>query len=202
MSISDLINNNNNYKLFFLQSVLLGIIYGKSNKNNYYKDNIEKEIKKIINEINISRDSSNKNDNNIQANQINNESEKLNENSNNENSNNEKINNQIEKLENQKKYILSLIQKLSSNNYGYNYSRINILKNNIIYINKEIEKNKLLLKNQMNQNQMNQNQMNRNQMNRKQINRKQMNENIVSTPKNLVGELEKTLGNLSNLFIS
>jgi len=202
MSISDLINNNNNYKLFFLQSVLLGIIYGKSNKNNYYKDNIEKEIKKIINEINISRDSSNKNDNNIQANQINNESEKLNENSNNENSNNEKINNQIEKLENQKKYILSLIQKLSSNNYGYNYSRINILKNNIIYINKEIEKNKLLLKNQMNQNQMNQNQMNRNQMNRKQMNRKQMNENIVSTPKNLVGELEKTLGNLSNLFIS
>ena len=118
MNIENILNNDD-YKLIFLKAILLGINYGKSNNITYYIDNIEKEIN-IINEKKINK-------NYIKNNII------------------EKNDNNILKLENQKNYIISLIQKLSLN-YSYNYSKINLLKNNLYLINNEIEKNKILLK--------------------------------------------------------
>lgn len=86
----------------------------------------------------------------------------------------EKIENRLVLLDNQKKYTISLIKQLGSQNYRFNYSKINLLRNNLIILEKEIEKNKLILK-------------------------KNEDENL---PKeNLVGELEKTLGSLSNMLI-
>lgn len=86
----------------------------------------------------------------------------------------DKIENRLILLDNQKKYIISLIKQLGSQNYRFNYSKINLLRNNLIILEKEIEKNKLILK-------------------------KNEDENL---PKeNLVGELEKTLGSLSNMLI-
>jgi hypothetical protein len=43
MSIENILNNNE-YKSIFLKAILLGINYGKSNNVNYYINNIEKEI--------------------------------------------------------------------------------------------------------------------------------------------------------------
>lgn len=86
----------------------------------------------------------------------------------------DKIENRLVLLDNQKKYTISLIKQLGSQNYRFNYSKINLLRNNLIILEKEIEKNKLILK-------------------------KNEDENL---PKeNLVGELEKTLGSLSNMLI-
>ena len=160
MNIENILNNDD-YKLIFLKAILLGINYGKSNNITYYIDNIEKEIN-IINEKKINK-------NYIKNNII------------------EKNENTILKLENQKNYIISLIQKLSLN-YSYNYSKINLLKNNLYLINNEIEKNKILLKKN------------------KEVYEKQEKDKIIlkknyEKKENLVSELEKTLGSLSNMVI-
>lgn len=160
MNVENILNNDD-YKLIFLKAILLGINYGKSNNITYYIDNIEKEINKI-------------NDKKINKNSIKNNIIEKNENT-------------ILKLENQKNYIISLIQKLSLN-YGYNYSKINLLKNNLHLINIEIEKNKIVLKKN------------------KELYEKQEKNKITLKQKyekkeNLVGELEKTLGSLSNMVI-
>lgn len=167
MNLENLLNNDSN-KLLFLKAIMLGITYGSSDKKNYYIENIENEIKKINNKIN-------KNDV-ININNI----------------NSQKIEQKIIFLENQKKNIFKIITQLSSNNYGFNYSRINILKSNLDLINNEIEKNKLLIKKQ-NQNQT--------KNNKKENNNQNNNQPINNKKENLVGELEKTLSNLSNLFI-
>ena len=100
------------------------------------------------------------------------EIKKMNENKELKNMN--KIENRLVLLDNQKKYNISLIKQLAKQNYRFNYSKINLLRNNLIILEKEIEKNKLILK-------------------------KNEDENL---PKeNLVGELEKTLGSLSNMLI-
>ena len=171
MNLENLLNNDNN-KLLFLKAIMLGITYGSSDKKNYYIENIENEIKKINNKINVN------NINNVNNNSFN-------------NINSQKIEQKIIFLENQKKNILKFINQLSSNNYGFNYSRINILKSNLELINNEIDKNKLLIKKQ-NQNK------NKNKNNNQNINQ---NNPINNKKENLVGELEKTLSNLSNLFI-
>ena len=160
MNVENILNNDD-YKLIFLKAILLGINYGKSNNITYYIDNIEKEINKI-------------NDKKTNKTYIKNNIIEKNENT-------------ILKLENQKNYIISLIQKLSLN-YGYNYSKINLLKNNLQLINNEIEKNKILLKKN------------------KELFEKQEKDKIILKQKyekkeNLVGELEKTLGSLSNMVI-
>ena len=46
MNVENILNNDD-YKLFFLKAILLGINYGKSSNVNYYIDNIEKEVNKI-----------------------------------------------------------------------------------------------------------------------------------------------------------
>ena len=106
MIINDLLNNNE-YKLIFLQAILLGIYYGNSSKSTYYENIINKEI------------------NNIYVNH------------------NKKYEDIINNLENKKKNIINTIKILNNNNY--NYTKINYLKNNIIFIDKEINKNKIIL---------------------------------------------------------
>ena len=126
MNIQNIIDDDN-HKLIFLKAILLGINYGKSNNSTYYIDTIQKEIYNINEKNNI------------------NEKKKINEKIE-KNKKNDKHENIILKLENQKKYILTLIQKLSTTNYAYNHSKINLLKSNLLIINHEIEKNKKLVK--------------------------------------------------------
>ena len=46
MNIENILNNNES-KLLFLKTLILGINYGKSDNANYYLENITKEISKI-----------------------------------------------------------------------------------------------------------------------------------------------------------
>jgi hypothetical protein len=128
MELNNIINNND-YKIIFLKAILLGINYGESNNVNYYKEALQKELLKI-NKKNLEIES-----------EIN--SEKIIEN----NIFIQKYKNILINLENQRLYVVNLIQTLSSAHYGYNYSKINLLKNNLALIMKEIEKNKLIIKN-------------------------------------------------------
>jgi hypothetical protein len=133
---------------------------------------------------------------------------------------------QIVNLEYQKGNILSNIQKLSHNNNGSNHSKINILKMTIQNIQNEIErlKNNIkktkelkekLMKNDNNFSlsssikltnnhilQSNQQQPSQQQSYQQQLYQQQSNQQINKIQNNnLVGELEKTLDNLSNLFV-
>lgn len=192
MNVETIINNDE-YKIIFLKAILLGINYGQSENSEFYLNNIQNEIDKINNKLNHPevikyKQLMKKNEFNI-------------------------IN-----LENQKSMVLSNIQKLSYNNYSSNHSKINILKSQLNNINLEIEKSKVNFKkfkdlkdkvynsqnhfnikqslNQSNQsNQFNQINNLTNQSNEINRNNKKSNNN-----NNLVGELEKTLDNLSNLF--
>ena len=191
MVIENLLKNRE-YKLIFLKAILLGIDYGSTNNSDYYRKNIQNEIYKILNNNNDLLN----NNNNL----LNNNNDLLN----NEDIFQKKYENNILNLDNQQKYILNLIQKLSFN-YGYNYSKINILKSNLLNINKELEKNKLILKKyrESHKDTISKrdtiSQIDREHTNYKYIS-KDLGKNI---PKeNLVNELEQTLGNLSNLFIN
>ena len=194
MNLENVLNNDHN-KLIFLKAIMLGITYGSSDKKNYYIENIESEIKKIV-------DKMNKVD--VKVNNIVPEKNIL----------TQKTEQKILFLENQKKSILSLINQLSSNNYGFNYSRINLLKTNLTLLNTEIEKNKLIIKkykeensniidqkkikpisNNIKKTNIQQNSLHNIQQNRVQ---KKTNQN----KENLVGELEKTLGSLSSMIIN
>ena len=186
MNLENVLNNDHN-KLIFLKAIMLGINYGSSDKKNYYIENIESEIKKIVNKMN---NVNNKIDNTLS-------SEK--------NILTQKTEQKILFLENKKISILSLINQLSSNNYGFNYSRINLLKTNLTLLNAEIEKNKLIIKKIKEEN--------NSQIDKKNIkpvskNMKQntlqntLQKNRLQSKENLVGELEKTLGSLSNMIIN
>ena len=204
MSIENILNNNE-YKSIFLKAILLGINYGRSNNVNYYINNIEKEILELNEMI--------KNENKLN---------KLNEIKLNSFKVLEKYEKNILMLENQKKYTFGMIQSLSANNYAYNYSKINLLKNNLIIINNEIEKNKILLKKNkdiINKKLQNIDIENTDIHNKENIQYIKPTQNIkpiqnikpnknntlfkeTNNDKNLVGELEKTLGNLSNFLIN
>ena len=181
--------NNDEYKMFFLKAILLGIKYGQSNNPEYYINSIEQEINRtnnkkiyVLPEKKIVK-----------------------------NSNIEKIENTLIQLENQKNYTLSLINKLSSNNYGSNYSRINLLKSNLLLIIKEIEKNKFALKKNKELLDKKENVDNDIKIQSKNIFKKMYDKPqpvILKEQKeqkeqkeNLVGELERSLGSLSNLIM-
>jgi hypothetical protein len=128
MDLENIINNKD-YKIIFLKAILLGINYGESSNSNYYKDSLQKELLKL-----------NKKD-------LHNEKQMDNEKEAENNIFIQKYKNTLINLENQRLYIINLIQALSNAHYGYNYSKINLLKSNLALIMREIEKNKLLLKN-------------------------------------------------------
>jgi hypothetical protein len=186
MNLENVLNNDQN-KLIFLKAIMLGISYGSSDKKNYYIENIENEIKKIVDKMN---NVNNKRDNNLSF-------EK--------NILTQKTEQKILFLENQKKSMLSLINQLSSNNYGFNYSRINLLKTNLTLLNIEIEKNKLIIKKikEENTSQLNEKKIKPVSKNIKQNTlQNTLQKNRLQSKENLVGELEKTLGSLSNMIIN
>ena len=140
-----------------------------------------------------------------------------------------KYNNILKNLENQKQYTINLIQSLSAHHYGYNYSKINLLKTNLQFINNEIDKHKNLFKKELDQqnivlntetkdrvitkinNYTNLNKFNnsdQNKINRisPAINFSSKNTNIIKNSgtknNNLEKELEYTLDNLSKLLIN
>ena len=172
MSIENILNNDE-YKLIFLKAILLGINYGQSNNIEYYKENIQHEILKIHDKKNIIVEK-----NNLAK-----------------NSTTDKFENIITRLDQQKNYTLNLINNLSTNNYGYNYSRINLLRTNLNLINREIAKNKLLLK-------KNKDLVEKEAKDKELLNSIKSNKVENKKTENLVGELEKTLGNLSSLLIN
>ena len=61
MNLESVLNNDHD-KLIFLKAIMLGISYGSSDKKNYYIENIENEIKKIVDKMN---NVNNKRDNNL-----------------------------------------------------------------------------------------------------------------------------------------
>ena len=132
-------------KVTFLKAVLLGIHYGRSDNSEYYKKSVEREI-------NVIHQKSSEVEENIPVSNL-----YL-----------KNIENKILNLENQKNYVISLIQKLSFN-YVINIHKINLLKKNLFFINKEIDKNKELLKD--------------------------------TNKDTFVNELEKTLGNLTEMLM-
>ena len=152
--------NNNEMKQLFLRAIILGINYGKSNKSDYYLDNIQKELAKLDTPNDLIL----------------------------------KYENNIKILDSQKNNTLTIINNLSTQNYTYNYPKINFLKNNLLLINKEILKNQFIIK-KLKDNGIH------NIFNN--IINKPVENNIVNNTvkENLVDELEKTLGNLSTLFI-
>ena len=147
-------------KQLFLRAIILGINYGKSNKSDYYLDNIQKELAKLDTPNDLIL----------------------------------KYENNIKILDSQKNNTLTIINNLSTQNYTYNYPKINFLKNNLLLINKEILKNQFIIK-KLKDNGIH------NIFNN--IINKPVENNIVNNTvkENLVDELEKTLGNLSTLFI-
>jgi len=134
----DIILNNKDYRMIFLKAIILGINYGKSSNVNYYLENIEREINKSNKEINQNEKNINPIEKNIKFVEKNNESLIS-----------EKYDNIIQNLENQKKYILNYIQLLSKN-YRFNFSKINLLRNNLFILNQEINKNIIKKKNELN----------------------------------------------------
>jgi len=190
MNLENVLNNDHN-KLIFLKAIMLGITYGSSDKKNYYIENIKNKIKKIVNKMN----------------NINNKVD--NTSSSQKNILTQKTEEKILFLENKKISILSLINQLSSNNYGFNYSRINLLKTNLTLLNAEIEKNKLIIKKykEENANIIDQKKIkpisnNIRKTNSLQSSQQSRQQNSQQNKENLVGELEKTLGSLSNMIIN
>lgn len=185
MNLENVLNNDHN-KLIFLKAIMLGITYGSSDKKNYYIENIESEIKKIVDKMNRV---------DIKVNNIIPEKSIL----------TQKTEQKILFLENQKRSILSLINQLSSNNYGFNYSRINLLKTNLTLLNAEIEKNKLIIKKNKEEDdkQISQKKIKPILKNTKKTNSLQNSlPNRQQNKESLVGELEKTLGSLSSMIIN
>lgn len=82
---------------------------------------------------------------------------------------------------------------LSNNNYGYNHSKINLLKTNLVTVMKEIEKNKLLISDSLKSE-------NKSEVKKKNIIEVKRKE--VVSEQNLTTELQNTFEKLSNLIIS
>ena len=129
MSLNAVIENPE-YKLLFLKAIKLGIMYGQSDKSNFYKEKIDTEINSIIFSKNTEDLQTVKKENIQQS----------------DNTNTNKNDIIMMNLENQKNIIIRNIQNLS-NNYSLNYTKINFLKNSLVSTMKEIEKHKELNKN-------------------------------------------------------
>jgi len=172
MSLNNVIENPE-YKLLFLKAIKLGIMYGQSDKSNFYKEKIDTEINSIIFSKNTQETYTVKQEN-IQQ-------------SDNTNTNTNKNDIIMMNLENQKNIIIRNIQNLS-NNYSLNYTKINFLKNSLVSTMKEIEKHKELSKN------------NSSPIIKKNIT--EIKKKDVQQNENLSSELQDTLNKISSLIIS
>lgn len=124
MNLEEILKNKEN-KILFLKAILLGIKYGRLDisHSQFYENNIENELHKLQDEKK-----------NIEINYIQNID------------NYDKIVHNFTKknmeLENFRSNIIKNINNLSYNNYNNNYVKINLLRNNLNNINKEIEINR------------------------------------------------------------
>lgn len=229
MNLESVIENNEQ-KIIFLKAIILGINYGKTDNADIYRNNILNEIKKLNEKININKKILNNSlDNGFRESLLTQKSEeviKVKQSSILEST--EKYDTNILNLEKQKSYTINLINNLTASNYQYNYSKINLLKSNLINIDKEIEKNKINIlkhkeKNNFKPNIFKNNQTQENfakilktreniipkyisKENNMKLEKISKEENIDEHKeeklenKNLSGELEKTLSSLTNLL--
>ena len=120
--MEELLKNKEN-KIIFLKAILLGIKYGKMDNSDFYEENINNELNTLQNQKK-----------NIEVHYIKNID------------NYDKIVLNFTKknieLENFRSNIIKNINNLSYNNYNNNYVKINLLRNNLNNINKEIEINR------------------------------------------------------------
>ena len=124
MDLEEILKKKEN-KILFLKAILLGIKYGRLdiNQSQFYENNIENELHKLQDEKK-----------NIEINYIQNidNYDKI-------VSNFTKKNIELEKF---RSNIIKNINNLSYNNYNNNYVKINLLRNNLNNVNKEIEINR------------------------------------------------------------
>jgi len=142
------------YKLLFLKAIKLGIMYGQSDKANFYQEKIDYEINELMNSMSSGSSSSsdvydntsnlsNSNNRNVTFSSENQQSTPQYANTQMQNINAKKYDLIILNLENQRNTLINYINQLSAN-YSLNHSKINFLKSGLENINKEIEKNKTL----------------------------------------------------------
>lgn len=172
MSLNDIIENEET-KLIFLKAIKLGMKYAESDKASFYKEKVDSEISILMNKETTK--------------------DVVPVKSNNNNSIIERYENNIVQLEKTKNIIVNNIQMLSNNNYGYNHSKINLLKTNLVTVMKEIEKNKLLISDSLKSE-------NKSEVKKKNIIEVKRKE--VVPEQNLTTELQNTFEKLSNLIIS
>jgi len=173
--------NDNHSKIFFLKAILLGINYGNDNNSELYKTTIEKELsdltkENIINEQSIIKQDIIKQDiikqdNITQSNLL------------------IQYRNKLLHLNNEKKYIILYISNLSKN-YLVNQTKINLLKNSLLLLNRNINKITEFIQKNNDLSKFNLNNINLNNIN-----------NEIDKIK-LDNELEETLGKLSNLIVN
>lgn len=124
MDLEEILKKKEN-KILFLKAILLGIKYGRLDihQTEFYENNIENELNKLQDEKK-----------NIEINYIQNidNYDKI-------VSNFTKKNMELEKF---RSNIIKNINNLSYNNYNNNYVKINLLRNNLNNVNKEIEINR------------------------------------------------------------
>jgi len=144
MNLESVIENDEQ-KIIFLKAIILGINYGKTDNADVYRHNILNEIKKVNEKINVNKKilnnslEKNKQPSLLESNKFQDDlspgkDTKITESI---------YDSNILNLENQKSYTINLINNLTASNYQYNYSKINLLKTNLINIDKEIQKNKI-----------------------------------------------------------
>ena len=171
MSLNDIIENEET-KLIFLKAIKLGMKYAESDKASFYKEKVDAEISILMNKESPKEFVPVKSNTNTMI---------------------ERYENNIVQLEKTKNIIVNNIQMLSNNNYGYNHSKINLLKTNLVTVMKEIEKNKLLISDSMKSE-------NKSEVKKKNI--IEVKRKDVVPEQNLTMELQKTFEKLSNLIIS
>ncbi len=217
---TDHILSNDEYKLFFLKAIMLGINYGRSDNVEYYANNIQNEINSMTLKIKSKNENNQKSNVELHHNATTTEDDLSDIKK--EYFNIKRYDDNIKSFENSKGYILSLIQRLSENNYSSNYSKISLLKNNLNSTLQEIEKNKLLLqkyKDSLNPHVVSrinkymekhnantettptvQMQFQQQTNHTNQVNTLLPSNQHIQNSENLVGELQSTLDKLSNLF--
>jgi hypothetical protein len=171
MSLNDIIENEDT-KLIFLKAIKLGMKYAESDKASFYKEKVDNEISILMNKESSKEVIPVKSITNTMI---------------------DRYENNIVQLEKTKNIIVNNIQMLSNNNYGYNHSKINLLKTNLVTVMKEIEKNKLLISDSMKSE-------NKSEVKKKNIIEVKRKE--VVPEQNLTTELQNTFEKLSNLIIS
>ena len=120
--MEELLKNKEN-KIIFLKAILLGIKYGKMDNSIFYEENINNELNILQNQKKNMEVHYIKNIDNYDKIVLNFTKKNI-------------------ELENFRSNIIKNINNLSYNNYNNNYVKINLLRNNLNNINKEIEINR------------------------------------------------------------